>query len=723
MKKLILFFLIPVFALQAELTLENIWYGREFNPKYVSGYRMLRDGMSYCRLDEEANGIRSCNRYDLSTGMLLGTIFSTSSMIQDSMPLKIESFAFSSDESRVLITNGFESVYRHSGKSFAWVYELRTGVLQKVAAGKVMYPTLSPDGRKVAYVIDNNLFYFDLEKKREVQVTFDGRKNSIINGAVDWVYEEEFSMSRGFEWSQNSEFIAYYRFDETKVPEFGMDIYGSLYPSREVWKYPKAGEPNSKVDVYIYKLGKRKPVRCETGSENDQYLPRIAWMSPNFLSVQRLNRHQNKMEMLRFSFYYPKAERIYEETNEKYLEVHDWIFTDPTDTTCLYTAFFLSEKSGYNHIHGLLKKGGSEQLTKGEWDLDQFYGYNEGTGELYFSSGMDKPAQRNVYSIALKDRQLKQMTVGDGWNSAVFNPTFEYFLNAYSTMTTPPVYYIRDGKTASYIRTLEDNSTLNKKLEELGLKKVEFGSFNSSDNVQLDYWKIVPPDFDSARKYPVLFFVYGGPGYQTVKNQWQGANYLWYQYMAQKGYVVISIDNRGSGGRGEAFKKITYLNLGKYETTDYIEAAKYFGAQTWADKNRIGIFGWSYGGFMASNCITLGADHFKAAVAVAPVTNWRFYDNIYTERYMRTPAENPEGYDKNSPLTHVGKIKGNFLLIHGTADDNVHFQNAAEMVKAMNEQNIPYDAEYYPNTNHGIRGGKIRLHLFGKITGFLLKNL
>ncbi|HEY1046413.1 MAG TPA: alpha/beta fold hydrolase, partial [Bacteroidia bacterium] len=292
----------------------------------------------------------------------------------------------------------------------------------------------------------------------------------------------------------------------------------------------------------------------------------------------------------------------------------------------------------------------------------------------------------------------------------------------YSSMTNPGIAVLkdRDGLVA---RVLEENKELSSKLEGMNLGKVEFGSFTTSENVKLDYWKILPPDFTADKQYPVLFFVYGGPGYQTVKNQWQGANYMWYQYMASKGYIVISVDNRGSGGRGEEFKKLTYLNLGKYETIDYIEAAKFFGNQPYVNKSRIGIFGWSYGGFMASNCITKGADYFKAAVAVAPVTNWRYYDNIYTERYMRTPKENAAGYDDNSPINHVDKIKGSYLLIHGNADDNVHFQNSAEMVMAMNAKNIKYDAEYYPNTNHSIRGGKIRLHLFTKITDFLLLNL
>lgn len=723
MKRLaLLFVLISVSGLYAQLTLENIWYSREFSPKFVAGLQNLNDGISYCKLEENEDKSRSCNRYEIKTGNLLSTLFSTDKILYQEKPIQIESYAFSEDETRVLISNGFESVYRHSGKSNVWVYELKTGKLHKITGKKIMYATMSPDGSKVAYVSDNNLFYYDITKKKDIQLTFDGLKNSVINGAVDWVYEEEFSMSRGFEWSPDGTYIAYYRFDESKVAQFGMDIYGSLYPLREVWKYPKAGEANSRVDVLIHKIGKSRPVLCATGSQNDQYLPRIKWMSPNYLSVQRLNRHQNKMEMLRFNYNFPKGEVIYTETNDKYIEVTDWYFVNPADSNFKNQAYFTSEKDGFNHIYALKKDGSVQQISKGNWDVDQFLGADEKKGVLYFTSGIDKPSERQLFRLKLDGSDRTQLTSGNVWHNVSFTETFEYFTDHYSSMTSPGISVIRDSE-GLLVRELENNMALADKLRALNLGQVEFGSFQSTENVKLDYWKINPPDFDPGKKYPILFFVYGGPGHQTVKNQWQGANYLWYQYMAKQGYIIISVDNRGSGGRGEAFKKMTYLNLGKYETMDYIEAARYFGSQTYADPARIGIFGWSYGGFMASNCITLGADYFKTAVAVAPVTNWRYYDNIYTERYMRTPKENAAGYDDNSPINHVSKIKGNYLIIHGTADDNVHFQNAAEMVKAMNEQNIRYDAEFYPNTNHGIRGGKIRLHLFGKITDYLLKNL
>ena len=737
MKKLYVFIFLGLsLNVSAQLTLEKIWNSREYTSRFVQGFNHLNDGTSYCQLDDNPDKSKSCNRYDIKTGNKVSAIFSTDKMLVDGQPVVIESYTFSPDEKKVLITNGFEPVYRHSGKSNTYVYDIDNSRLTRISDKKVMYATLSPDGSKVAYVSDNNLFCFDLAKGKETQITRDGLKNSIINGAVDWVYEEEFSMSRGFEWSPDGEYIAYYKFDESKVPQFSMDIYGKLYPEKETWKYPKAGEPNSRVDVYIHKVGKKKDMRCETGSGNDQYLPRIKWISKNYLGVQRLNRLQNKLELLSFSYDYPKPDVLLTETNEKYLEVNDMHFTiDISQERVHKHVYYLSEKSGYMHLwektfeESIAKPGkmvpvnmAEQQLTSGNWEIDQFVGIDEKNGLAYFTSGKDNPAERQLYSVNLKTREMKQITTEPGWHMVNFTYTYEYFTDQYSTMTSAPATVIKD-REGKVIRILESNKALNDKLAASNLGKVDFGSFMSSENVKLDYWRITPPDFDPGKQYPVLFFVYGGPGYQTVKNQWGGANYLWYQYLAQKGYIVISVDNRGSGGRGEAFKKVTYLNLGKYETMDYIEAAKYFGSQPYVDKARIGIFGWSYGGFMASSCISKGADYFKTAVAVAPVTNWRYYDNIYTERYMRTPQENAAGYDENSPINHVEKIKGNYLIIHGTADDNVHFQNAAEMVKKMNDSNIPYDAEFYPNTNHGIRGGKTRLHLFTKISSYLERNL
>jgi len=726
MKKLFIALLLA-FSLQAsaQLTLENIWYSREYAPKFVQGFQGMADGKSYCQLDPNEDKSVSCNRYDIKTGNKISTIFSTANFMDNGKPITIENFGFSKDEKKVIVTNGFEAVYRHSGASNTYVFDLNNNTFQKITDHKIMYADFNADATKVAYVYNNNLFSYDLNSKTETAITADGKKNAIINGAVDWVYEEEFSMSKGFSYSKDGKYLAFYRFDESKVKEFEMVIYGNLYPALETFKYPKAGESNSTVDIYIYNLATGKMVKCNTNSERDQYLPRMQWSSaPGKLAIQRLNRHQNEWELLFADAETGATEVILQEKNQYYVSINDNLTFLKDNQSFIYS----SEKTGWEHlyIYNYVKKV-DKALTFGNWEIDEFKGLDETKGLLYFTSGMligggSNPSERQLYSIDIKKGKMNRLTTANGWHSINFMQGMQYYLDNFSTLTMAPTFtlYEANGKL---VKVLEDNTKLNTKMSSQNFGKVDFGTFSSSEKVNLDYWRLLPPNFDSTKQYPVIFFVYGGPGYQTVKNQWAGANYLWYQYMAAKGYIVISIDNRGSGGRGEAFKKMTYLQLGKYETMDYIEAAKYFGSKAYVNKNRIGIFGWSYGGFMASNCITRGADYFKTAVAVAPVTNWRYYDNIYTERYMRTPQENADGYDSNSPINHVEKIKGNYLLVHGTADDNVHFQNAVEMAKAMNEKNIPYDAAYYPNTNHGIRGGKVRLHLFTKISNYFEKNL
>ncbi len=605
-------------SVYGQLTLENIWFSREFSPKFVAGFQYLNDGKSYCQLDKNADQSFACNRYDIKTGAKSGTLFSTDKILVDGKPVAVEGFSFSENEQKVIITNGFEQVYRHSGKSNTYLYDIPSGKVIQISNKKIMYATLSPDGNKVAYVSDNNLFYYDIAKNKDVQITKDGKKNEIINGAVDWVYEEEFTMSKGFEWSPGGQHLAYYRFDETKVPEFGMYLYGQLYPELEKWKYPKAGQPNSKVDVYIHTIGKKKSLRCETGSENDQYLPRIKWISDYGLTVQRLNRHQNKLEILNFTNE-GKMAILYSEENKYYVEVNELInYNHEYKMRSENKIYYLSEKSGYRHLNVITISGTignktinltDSQITTGSWDIDEFLGIDEQKQMAYFTAGMDRPSERQLYSVNLRTKERKQITTETGWHSISFSPTFDYFVDNYSTLVSAPVILIKDA-AGQTIRTLENNEALNNKLKGLNLGKVDFNSFTTSENVRLDYWRILPPDFDSTKKYPVLFFVYGGPGHQTVKNQWSGANYMWYQLMAKKGYIVISVDNRGSGGRGELFKKMTYLQLGKYETIDYIEAAKYFGGKSYVDKARIGIFGWSYGGFMASSCISKGADYF-----------------------------------------------------------------------------------------------------------------
>lgn len=698
---------------KGKLTLENIWYSNKYSANYPSSFKGLADGKSYS-LAEKKDKHTVVNRYDIATGKKLSELFSTEKIVLNT---PMSSFDFDQAEKMVVIKTNINAIYRHSYTCDATIYSLSNKVVLNTFTN-VMYPTFSPDGNFLAYVQENNLFVYDLTKKKTCQVTKDGAKNKIINGAVDWVYEEEFGMDVGFFWSPDSKNLAYYKFDESQVKEYSMDLYGTLYPTKEVWKYPKAGEQNSKVYAYIFNTKKQKSKQCETNSENDQYLPRMAWdISGSYLTVQRINRHQNKLDILKVDPASGKASILYNESNPFYIEVSDWY--------CTPEGFWihLSEKQGFNQLWQLNPNTKEDKvLTLEKYDIDNFYGYDINSNKAFFNAGKDITTERQIFSINTLTQELKQLSSENGWHSATFIAGMQFYLDYYSTASNPGAHTLYNTK-GEKIRVIADNERLTAELAELELGTQSFGKISNRYGDSLDYWMLQPANFDKAKQYPILFYVYGGPGYQTAKNSYGGGNYLWHEYMAQQGYVIITVNNTGSGSQGEAFKKKTYLQLGNYETQDYIDAAKYFGNQSWANKSRIGIWGWSYGGYMSSNCITRGADYFKTAVAVAPVTSWRYYDNIYTERYMRTPQENALGYDTNSPINHVEKLRGNYLLVHGTGDDNVHFQNAAEMMLSLNNANIPYDCAIYPNKSHGISGGKTRLHLFTKITKFFLENL
>lgn len=699
-----------------DISLNEIWASPTFFAKYPNSFRGMKDGETFC-LAEKKENYTEVNRYKIKDGNKVGKIFSTASILVDSKPVKMTKFTFSKDEKMVLIEYNRKGIYRHSYTSDALIYNIETKKTQTLPKD-VMYPRLSPDGTGYSYVKNNNLFFNYIDKKQEDRaITNDGELNKIRNGNVDWVYEEEFGMDIGYFWSPNSKYIAFYKFDEEEVPEFTMDVYGSLYPKRVTWKYPKAGEKNSKVDIYIYDISTNNKVKCKTNSEKDQYLPRMKWdKTGRYLTIQRLNRHQNKLEILVADPMFGNTDVSYTEKNNYYVEVHDWIQLDEEKW------LHLSEKSGYNQLWCFnIKKKKDKQLSKGEFDIDGFYGYDENSKKAFFNAGIDKPTERQVYSVDNKGN-LEQLTKGSGWHRASFINGFKYFLDNYSTIKNPPTHSLFQAN-GELVKVLEDNAALKERLAARNLGESTFGKFTNRYGTDLDYWMLKPANFDKNKKYPILFYVYGGPGFQTAKNAWGGANYLWHQMLAQKGYIIITVNNTGGGAQGEAFKKKTYLQLGNYETQDYIDAAKHFGNESYANASRIGIWGWSYGGFMSSNCITRGANYFKTAIAVAPVTSWRYYDNIYTERYMRTPQENAQGYDTNSPINHVTELKGNYLLVHGTGDDNVHFQNAVEMMLALNNNNIPYQSAVYPNKAHGISGGKTRLHLFTRMTKFILENL
>jgi len=711
------------------LELADIYERPTLRMKGIQGMNPMRDGNTYSSIEKG-----DFNIYNYKTGKKVKTLFSFKELVLegDTLPLDVDDYLLSDDESKLLIMTNTNYIYRHSFTADCYVYDFKTKSLKALSDnGSQRLATFSPDGTKVAFMRDNNLFIKDLVSEEESQFTYDGLYNNIINGAPDWVYEEEFSFSQGYFWSPDSKKIAFYKFDESNVKEFKMEEFQGLYPEWYSYKYPKAGEDNSVVEVYVYNLYEKTTTRMDTGAEKDIYLPRMTWTkNADMLAIQRLNRHQNHLEILAANTNTGETTVFYDEENKYYIDItDDWAFLD-NGKQFLMT----SEKSGYNHIY-LCNLDGSDAtaLTSGNWDVTTIYGFDG--KEIYFQAAKHSPVERQIYAVNLKGK-MRELVASEGVNDAFFSKNFKYFININSTVTKPYEYTLYNNK-GEVVRVLEDNHELVEELKaynisEKQLLKISDPAFVMPDGttVDVDAWQILPPDFDPNKKYPVLIYVYGGPGHQTVLNQWGHSDWKWMQLLAQKGIISISINNRGSGAQGEMFKKMTYLELGKYETEDMITVAKYMAAKPFVDAEKIAIYGWSYGGFMAANGITKGSEYISTAVSVAPVTNWRYYDNIYTERYMRTPQENPSGYDDNSPVSNTKMIKGNYLLCHGSGDDNVHYQNAMELIKSMIANGVQFDLMIYPNKNHGIYSyypeygkGSVRMHLFNKIDNFLFEHL
>jgi dipeptidyl-peptidase-4 len=702
-----------------EITLKDIFGSRQFYPKGVYGLNPMKDGNTYSVQESD-----SINVYSYEKGDYLKTLAIGKDMIPegDTTPLPLSGYTFSQDEKKLLIATGTDYIYRYSSASEYYIWDIIQKKLKRLSyGGKQRLADFSPDASKIAFVRDNNLIMTDLVTNIEVQVTHDGKQNEIINGTTDWVYEEEFAITKGFEWSPDGNRIAFYRFDESKVPEFTMTEWGELYPTQTKFKYPKAGEVNSLVTVQVYDVPTQQIIQVDLGPETDQYIPRIIWTKdPGKLIVLRLNRLQNQLDILLADAATGQSELVYREENQYYIEESNFdhfIFID--NNRYLMT----SERSGYYHIYlnTLDRSTKFSQLTSGNWDMTDLYGYDEASGLVWFAAATSSPINRELWTVDLKGN-MKQVSKEEGTHRPQFSSNFKYYIDNFSDANTPAVYTVNkpNGKV---IRTIEDNQALRRTMEDYKFSKKEFFTFTTSEGIELNGWKILPPGFDPNKKYPVFMTVYGGPNSQTVTNSYSPVDFTWYQMLAQKGYIIASVDNRGTGARGQEFKKMTYLQLGKYETIDQIEAARYFASQSYVDSARIGIWGWSYGGFMSTLCITKGADVFSVAIAVAPVTNWRYYDNIYTERFMRKPQDNASGYDDNSPINHADKLKGKYLVIHGTGDDNVHVQNTMDLITALNKANKQYSMFLYPNKNHGIYGGNTRMHLYTLMTNFILENL
>lgn len=713
--------------IKKSLSNESIWASGEFSASYVSGVRSMKDGEHYTSMDySKENGVE-INKYSYKTGEKVATLASSMSIFSKA-ETNIDDYEFSADESQLLISTETESIYRHSSRANYYIYNIekqKAFPLSDFNKGKQRLACFSPEGNKVAFVRDNDIYLLDVKYRKEIRVTEDGKMNEIINGATDWVYEEEFGFDKGLYWSPAGNRLAYYKFDETKVKEFQMAMYGSLYPDQYTFKYPKAGETNSNVSIYVYDLASNTSKQVDTGKEDDQYIPRIKWTEDNdALCVMRLNRHQNHLEFLLTDISKPQpfqleTSLIYEERSSTYIEINDNLIFLNGGKGFLWN----SEMDGYNHIYQFDMSGKQlQQVTAGEWDVITFYGYDERSGQVYYSSSAKSTLEEHIYAKGLKKRSFKQLTERKGRHSADFSEGFKYFIDYHTDANTPYYITLKNGRGKT-IRVLEDNGRLNATLASYNLQPKEFFTFTNSDGIDLNCWMIKPANFDPFKEYPVYVNIYGGPGHNTVVDSWEGRNYLFHQLLAQEGYIVASVDPRGTMYRGKEFKHSTYMQLGKLETQDFIDFGKHLAAQKYVDGNRIGIQGWSYGGYMTSLAMTKGAEVYSMGIAVAPVTNWRYYDSIYTERFMRTPQENADGYDDNSPINHVDKLKGPFLLVHGSADDNVHYQNTMEMIDALVRANKQFELFIYPNKNHGIYGGNTRLHLFTKMTNFIKANL
>jgi len=702
-------------AQEKQVTLEEIW-GGEFRGEYMDALHSMKDGEHYSVLDFDRNTrSTSVNKYSYKT------LEKTASLV-DSKDINniayFTDYTFSSDETKLLLATDVTSIFRHSTVGKYFIYDTKTKSTTLLSDKKIQEPTFSPDGTKVAYVFENNIYYRNLASGKVTQVTTDGKKNEIINGVTDWVYEEEFAFVRAFEWNTTGTKIAYIRFDEKNVPEFSMDVYGSkLYQTQTVFKYPKAGEENAEVSLHIYDIASNK--KSAITLPEYYYIPRIEWTNDaNVLSTQLLNRHQNNLNLVFVNATDLSSKTVLTDTDKAYVDVTDNL-TFLNNNSFIWT----SEKDGYNHIYHYNKTGKLiNQVTNGDWEVTNYYGFNEKKGIAYYQSVENGSTNRDVYAININGKGKKRLSSKTGTNNATFSKSFAYYINTFSNSTTPNEFTLNNSKTGKVLKNIKNNKTLQDKVAGYAFAPKEFSTINVNGN-DLNMWMIKPINFDATKKYPVFMYQYSGPGSQQVANKWNSANDYWFQMLAQQGYITICIDGRGTGFKGRDFKKVTQKELGKFEVEDQIAAAKKLGQRTYIDGDRIGIFGWSYGGFMSSNCLFQGADTFKMAIAVAPVTSWRFYDTVYTERYMQTPQENASGYDNNSPMSHVNKLKGKFLLIHGSSDDNVHVQNTMRMVEALIQADKQFDWMIYPDKNHGIYGGNTRLHLYKKMTNFIKENL
>lgn len=703
-----------------KLSVEKIWKEYLFFGSGVEGFRSMNDGEHFTKF-APIGGEKSIVQYSFTQREKAGKVLvHGKDLIYQGKKLKTNDYSFNADETKVLLMTNREKRYRRSYTAEYFLFDIETKVLQPLDEERVpqTLASYSPDGSKVAYIHENNLYVKTLSNGKVKAITKDGEMNAIINGTTDWVYEEEFAITKAYDWSPDGEYLAFLRFDETCVKEFNMTYHYDLYPELYTFKYPKVGEDNSKVTLHVVKSKNGRGREIDLGTY--EYIPRLKWSNvENKLMALTLNRHQNHLKYHWFDATERKmpSEVVYEETDEAYVEIDDNLLFLEDGQHFMRT----SEQDGYNHIYKINLNGEKQQITKGNWDVIDFKGIDEEKQLIYYTSAETGAQYKDLYVIGLDGADKRKLSEQEGSNDATFSTGMKYYVNSWSDANTPPVHSLHkaDGEL---IDVLEANEILGVLLSDYNFQPKEFMTVQGAEG-ELNAWMIKPPNFDPNKEYPVYFNVYCGPGSNMVTDAFGGANYAYHQLLAQAGYIVFCVDTRGTMRRGAKFKKSTYLQLGKLETEDVIAVAKNLQKESYVDADRIGIMGWSYGGYMASLAMTKGADVFKMGIAVAPVTNWRFYDNIYTERFMRTPQENASGYDENSPINHVDKLKGKYFIIHGSGDDNVHVQNTMEMIKALVKADKPFDQFIYPNKDHGIYGGNTRNHLFNMMFEYTKKHL
>jgi dipeptidyl-peptidase 4 len=722
-----LFFLLssfyPLLSQEKKITLEDIFEKNIFQMNAFTSLQWKKQPNQYLKMVKQKNGYE-ISSYNALNDKKVKTILKSSSLVlkADTLPIEIEQFQLSTDEKKILLKTASNAIYRYSSESICYVYDLEKQDLQALSNGKrISHPTFSPHNKKIAYVKHNNLFVFDLETNAELQLTFDGEKNKVINGSSDWVYEEEFELTKAFEWSLDAKTIAFLTFDEADVKEYGLQMWNAgNYPITNFYKYPKAGEKNAKITIKTVDLETKNIQTVLDYCQSDIYVPRFTWTpQTDVLSVFLLNRNQDYLQIIHVNTKTKQTDTVKKINSETYVEISNNFHYLNDNKTLIYT----DEKDNFRHLYRLdLKTKSTFQITKGNWEVEDIVAVNEAKKLIYYTSKEVSELEKHFFVVDFDGKNKKRLTFDVGTHEVNINPAQTLFTDLVSSDNGIVVKLI-DLNSLKVIRTIEQNASFLEAKKPFKFSNISYFSFKNRDSISLNAWILKPINFDSTKKYPVLQFVYGGPGSQNVAIKWKRIEILWFQLLAQNGYIVACTDNRGTNGRGVAFRNCTTRNLGKLESQDQIDYAIYLAKKGYVDKERMGIFGWSFGGFLSSMCILVGNEIFKMAIAVAPVSSWRYYDSIYTERYMKTPNENAKGYDENSTLFHASKLKGNLLLIHGTGDDNVHIQHTIALQQALIKHNKQFDVFYYPDKNHGISGGNTRLHLFELMTNYIYKHL